>query len=76
MFSAVLAAFFQGLASFLRDLLGDRRAAKAEQDAGRSEATAEAEAAAKVIQQDITDATSDPVQSRSDLVDRARRGGL
>jgi hypothetical protein len=76
MFSAILAAFFQALGSFLRDLLGDRQAAKAQEDKGRAETTAEAEAAAKAIQQDITDATSDPVQSRSDLADRARRGGL
>lgn len=76
MFSTVLAAVFGAIASFLRDLLGDRRAAKAQEDKGRAEVTSEGEAAAKAIQQDITDAIADPVQSRADLADRARRGGL
>lgn len=76
MFSGVLGALLGAIASFLRDLLGDRRAAKTQEDKGRAEANVEAEAKARALQQDITDATADPVQSRSDLADRARRGGL
>jgi len=76
MFSGVLGALFGAIASFLRDLLGDRRAAQAQEDKGRAEANSEAEAAAKAIQQDITDAIADPVQSRTDLAARARNHGL
>ena len=68
----ILGAFGRAIAEVFRDLRRDG----AIRDAGRAEATAEGERAARAIQQDVTDAISSQPSGRDDLVRRARAGSL